>query len=83
MIAWRALFALSLYIWFIIDITIFFEVMNPLFLVAIVMGPVGWTLTIGSALAFLVMFGIASVKGDFQGLIKTTLANDAANRKKR
>tara|TARA_Y100001968_G_scaffold261219_1_gene249027 strand:+ start:218 stop:403 length:186 start_codon:yes stop_codon:yes gene_type:complete len=36
-----------------------------------------------SGFGFLVMFGIASAKGDFQGLIKTTLDNDKANREKK
>ena len=36
-----------------------------------------------SGVSFLVMFGIASAKGGFQELVKTTLENDAAQRSKK
>tara|TARA_B100000700_G_C14787462_1_gene734212 strand:+ start:191 stop:364 length:174 start_codon:yes stop_codon:yes gene_type:complete len=49
--------------------------------IALGLGPVGISAAVFSGLAFLIMFGIASAKGDFQGLVKTTLENDAANRK--
>ncbi len=54
--------------------------MNNLFLTAIERGPLGWSVTIFSGVAFLVMFGFASAKGDFQGLIEATLLNDQSNR---
>ena len=53
--------------------TLYFAVslgLNPLEIAAIVV----------SGLGFIIMFGIASVKGDFQGLIPATLKNDALNR---
>ena len=42
-----------------------------------------WIATIVSGLGFVVMFGLASAKGDFQGLIDTTLKNDQVNREKK
>ena len=53
--------------------TLYFAVslgLNPLEIAAIVV----------SSLGFIIMFGIASAKGDFQGLITATLKNDALNR---
>mgnify|MGYP001173687992 FL=1 len=53
--------------------TLYFAVslgLNPLEIAAIVV----------SGLGFIIMFGIASAKGDFQGLITATLKNDALNR---
>ena len=50
--------------------------------VAIQMSPLGWGATVLSTVGFIVMFGIASAKGDLQGLAKTTLSNDAAMRNK-
>tara|TARA_Y100001968_G_C19199192_1_gene639099 strand:+ start:250 stop:405 length:156 start_codon:yes stop_codon:yes gene_type:complete len=47
------------------------------------MGTGTWIVTIFSALGFIVMFGLASAGGDFQGLINTTLENDALAREKR
>tara|TARA_Y100001968_G_scaffold205253_1_gene188489 strand:+ start:725 stop:913 length:189 start_codon:yes stop_codon:yes gene_type:complete len=35
-----------------------------------------------SGVSFIVMFGIASAKGGYEELIKTTLDNDAANRER-
>ena len=57
--------------------------MPLLFAVALELSPAAWVATIVSVVGFLVMFGISSAKGDFQGLIKTTLANDQAMRKNR
>ncbi len=56
---------------------------NQLFVVALNMGTGTWIVTIVAGLGFLVMFGIASAFGDFQGLINTTLENDSISRDKR
>ena len=53
---------------------------NPLFAVPLNMGTGTWIVTIISGLGFVVMFGIASAFGDFQGLINTTLENDSIAR---
>ena len=50
---------------------------NPLFAVPLNMGTGTWVVTIIAGLSFVVMFGIASAFGDFQGLINTTLENDS------
>ena len=47
------------------------------------MGTGTWIVTIVASLSFVVMFGIASVAGDFQGLINTTLENDSIARENR
>ena len=47
------------------------------------MGTGTWIVTIIAGLSFVVMFGIASAFGDFQGLINTTLENDSLSREKR
>ena len=52
----------------------------PLFAVPLNMGTATWIVTIIAGLGFVVMFGIASAFGDFQGLINTTLENDAISR---
>ena len=56
---------------------------NPLFAVPLNMGTGTWIVTIVAGLSFIVMFGIASAFGDFQGLINTTLENDLNSRKSR
>ena len=62
---------------------------TPLFAVPLNMGTGTWVVTIIAGLSFVVMFGIASAFGDFQGLINTTLENDlnaresSKNKKKR
>ena len=56
---------------------------SPLFAIPLHMGSVTWVVTIISGLGFIVMFGIASAGGDYQGLINTTLENDALAREKR
>ena len=59
---------------------------SPLFAVPLNMGIGTWIVTIIAGLSFVVMFGIASAFGDFQGLINTTLENDSnarASRKNR
>ena len=47
------------------------------------MGTGTWIVTIVAGLSFIVMFGIASAFGDFQGLINTTLENDSTARESR
>ncbi len=60
-----------------------FNNMNTTIAVALNMGTGAWIATLISGISFIIMFGIASTKGDYQGLIKTTLENDAAQRKKK
>ena len=50
---------------------------------ALVLSPLEISVAFISGLGFIVMFGLASAKGDFQGLIKTTLDNDEAKRNQR
>ena len=57
--------------------------MQSLFGLALNLSPWTWAATIISSLGFLIMFGIASSKGDYQGLVKTTLDNDKISRAKR
>ena len=54
-----------------------------LFAVDLGLNPIEQVLIVFCIIAFFVMFGIASSKGDYQGLIKTTLANDQRNRDKK
>ena len=56
--------------------------MLPLFSVSLALGPLEIGAITISGLGFLIMFGLASTKGDYQGLIKSTLAQDQANREK-
>ena len=44
---------------------------NPLFAVPLNMGTGTWIVTIIAGLGFVVMFGLASAGGDYQGLINT------------
>ena len=55
---------------------------SPLFAIPLNMGTGTWVVTIIAGLSFVVMFGLASAGGDYQGLIKTTLENDALAREK-
>ena len=55
---------------------------SPLFAIPLNMGTGTWIVTIISGLGFVVMFGLASAGGDYQGLINTTLQNDALSREK-
>lgn len=50
------------------------------FSVALNMGYGAWIATIISGIGFIIMFGLASAKGDYQGLAKTTLDNDQSRR---
>ena len=56
---------------------------SPLFAIPLNMGTGTWIVTIVAGLSFIVMFGIASAFGDFQGLISTTLENDSNARESR
>ena len=56
--------------------------LSPLFAVPLNMGTGTWIVTIFAGLSFVIMFGVASAFGDFQGLINTTLENDSMSRKK-
>ena len=55
----------------------------PLFAIPLNMGTGTWIVTIIAGLGFVVMFGISSAFGDFQGLINTTLENDSNARETR
>ncbi len=55
----------------------------PLFAIPLNMGIGAWIVTIIASLSFVLMFGIASAGGDYQGLINTTLENDVLTREKR
>ena len=57
--------------------------LSPLFAVPLNMRTGTWIVTIVAGLSFIVMFGIASAFGDFQGLINTTLENDSNARESR
>ena len=54
-----------------------------LFIVSGMISPLELGVAIFAGLAFLISFVIASAGGGFQDLIKTTLDNDAAARKKK
>ena len=56
--------------------------MPSLFSVALNLSPVEMVLIVVAGLGFLIMFGYSSAKGGYQDLIKTTLDNDKAIRKK-
>ena len=56
---------------------------NPLFAVPLNIGTGTWVVTIIASLSFVVMFGIASAYGDFQGLTNTTLEKDSNARESR
>ncbi len=55
----------------------------PLFAIPLNMGSGTWAITIIASLGFVVMFGLSSAGGDYQGLINTTLENDSLAREKR
>ncbi len=55
----------------------------PLFAIPLNMGTGTWAVTIIAGLGFIVMFGISSAGGDYQGLINTTLKNDELARENR
>ena len=53
------------------------------FAVALDLSPIEIITISISVIAFLIMFGLSSVKGDYQGLISSTLAQDEKQRQKR
>ena len=55
----------------------------PLFAIPLNMGIGTWVVTIIAGLSFVVMFALASAGGDYQGLINSTLENDALAREKK
>ena len=55
----------------------------PLFAIPLNMSTGTWVITIIAGLGFVIMFGLSSAGGDYQGLISTTLENDALAREKR
>ena len=55
----------------------------PLFAIPLNLGTGTWAITIIAGLGFVVMFGISSAGGDYQGLINTTLKNDELARENR
>ena len=56
---------------------------SPIFAIPLNMGSGTWVVTIMAGLGFVVMFSLASAGGDYQGLINTTLQNDALAQEKR
>ena len=56
---------------------------SPLFAIPLNMGTGTWLVTIIAGLGFVLMFGLSSAAGDYQGLINTTLENDSLAREKR
>ena len=55
----------------------------PIFAIPLNMSTGTWVITIIAGLGFVIMFGLSSAGGDYQGLISTTLENDALAREKR
>ena len=56
---------------------------NILFAIPLNLGIGTWSVISIASLGFLIMFGVSSAMGDFQGLITTTLENDAKSRANR
>ena len=56
---------------------------NIIFGIPLNLGFATWSVVGIASLGFVVMFGISSATGDFQGLISTTLENDAKSRANR
>ena len=56
--------------------------MDLIFAVDLALSPLSVGAIVVSGISFVVMFGIASAKGGYQDLVKTTLDNDAAQREK-
>ena len=53
---------------------------NTIFAVPLNLGVATWSVIAIASLGFLIMFVISSAMGDFQGLVSTTLENDAKAR---
>ena len=56
---------------------------NMIFAVPLNLGIATWSVIGIASISFLIMFGISSAMGDFQGLVTTTLENDAKSRANR
>ena len=56
---------------------------NILFALPLNLGVATWSVITIASLGFLIMFGISSALGDYQGLVNTTLENDAKSRSNR
>ena len=54
--------------------------MSPFFATDLNLSPLAIGAIVISGTSFIIMFGIASAKGGFQDLVKTTLENDKKNR---
>ena len=57
--------------------------LNTIFALPLNLGFATWGVIGFASVGFLIMFGISSTMGDFQGLVNTTLENDAKSRAKR
>ena len=53
---------------------------SMIFAIPLNLGVTTWSVIGIASLGFLIMFGISSAMGDFQGLISTTLENDQKSR---
>ncbi len=51
-----------------------------IFAIPLNLGVATWSVIGISSISFLIMFGLSSALGDFQGLVSTTLENDARSR---
>tara|TARA_Y100001968_G_C19385942_1_gene732878 strand:- start:1406 stop:1603 length:198 start_codon:yes stop_codon:yes gene_type:complete len=56
---------------------------NLIFAIPLNLGLATWSVIGITSIGFLLMFGLSSALGDFQGLINTTLENDAKSRANR
>ena len=56
---------------------------NYIFAIPLNLGIGTWSVISFASLGFVIMFGISSAKGDFQGLVSSTLENDAKSRANR
>ncbi len=54
-----------------------------IFAIPLNLGIATWSVIGISSLGFVIMFGISSAMGDFQGLVSTTLDNDKKSRANR
>ena len=56
---------------------------NHIFAIPLNLGLATWSVIAIASVGFIIMFGLSSAFGDFQGLISTTLENDAKSRENR
>ncbi len=54
---------------------------TTIFAIAIQMTPTGWAATLISGISFIVMFVLVSIKGDYKGVIESTLASSSKKSK--